>query len=412
MNSLNNPNLAINSSVLAKGIVGLTALLAIIVVLFGCVTWLDAKHLMNVQFPNGTLKTYTEPGPTFTWFGTTTKYERRSQFSFDNDAKVCKGASKNGDSGPQTIRFSEGGHAQLCGALSWEMPLKPELLLQIQKDFGSQDAVEQQLVAKALTNAIYFSGQMMTSTESSAERRAELLSLIEDQLKNGVYKTSTRQERQMDPITKTERTVSIVEVLKNKDGTPQRSAVSAIAEYGIQLVQTTISEIKYEQAVEKQIQEQQQSKTQVQIAMANARRAEQEKLTTEAQGASNAAAAKWKQETIKAQAVTEAEQQKEVAKLQKEAAEFTKQREILLGQGESERKRLVMNADGALTQKLDAYKEVNKMYAHAIENYKGAWVPSTYMGGGAAGGSPNMATTFMELLTIKTAKDLNLDLKK
>lgn len=380
---------------------------ALIVALMGalnCITWLDAKHVMVVQSVGGTMTTYTEPGPVPTWFGSVTKYPRQSQYAFSG--------SKEADAGPQTIRFSEGGHAQLSGALRWEMPLKPELLIQIQKDFGSAEALEQMLVAKALVNAIYFSGQMMTSTESSAERRSELLTVIEDQLKNGVYHTTTRQERAIDPLTKAERTISVVEIAKDKAGKPLRSAVSAIGEYGISLVQTTISDIKYEKAVEDQINEQQKAKTQVQIAIANARRAEQEKLTVESQGAANAARAKWEQEVIAAKEVTAARQRLEVAKLDNEAAEQTKQREIKLGQGESERRKLVMQADGALTQKLEAYKAVNAMYANAIKEYKGAWVPNTYMGGGGANGSPNMATTFMELLTIKTAKDLNLDLKK
>jgi hypothetical protein len=366
------------------------------------VTWLDAKHVMVVQYPNGSLATFTEPGPQWVWWGSVTKYPRQSQYVFS--------AAKDADVGPQTIRFSEGGHGALSGALRWEMPLKPELLIQIQKDFGSPEAVEQALVSKALINAIYFSGQMMTSTESSAEKRGELLSLTEDQLKNGVYQTTTRQERQIDPITKAERTVSIVEIAKDKAGKPLRSAVSAIGEYGITLVQTTISEIKYEQAVEQQIQEQQKSKTQVQIAMANARRAEQEKLTTESQGQANAAAAKWKQETIKAQAVTEAQQRLEVATLDNLAAEQTKQREIKLGQGESERRKLVMQADGALTQKLEAYKAVNAMYANAIKDYKGAWVPGIQMG--ASNGPGNAGTSLIQLLEAKTAKDLALDLKK
>lgn len=381
--------------------IGLALLLVMILNSF---TWLDAKHVMVVQYPNGSLATFTEPGPQWTWFGSTTKYPRQSQYAFGNN--------KDADAPAQTIRFSEGGHAQLSGALRWEMPLKPELLLQIQKDFGSPESLEQMLVAKALVNAIYFSGQMMTSTESSAERRSELLTVIEDQLKNGVYQTHTRQERQLDPLTKAERTVSIVEIAKTKDGKPLRSSVSAIGEYGISLVQTTISDIKYEQAVEKQINEQQQAKTQVQIAIANARRAEQEKLTVESQGAANAARAKWEQEVIAAREVTAAQQRLAVAKLDNEAAEQTKQREIKLGQGESERRKLVMQADGALTQKLEAYKAVNKMYADAIKDYRGSWVPQIQSGGTGNANGVGTAAGIIEMFGIKTAKDLALDLKK
>lgn len=388
--------------------IALAVLVLSLIIVPNCVEWLDAKHVMVIQYPNGSLETFVEPGPKPQWFGTVTKYERRSQYAFDNDKDVCRNNSREGYA-PQTIRFSEGGHAQLCGALSWEMPITPEHLRRIQKDFGSQAAVEQQLVAKVLTNSIYFSGQMMTSTESSAERRAELLKFVEDQMKGGVYSTQTRPEKQKDPITGAERVVNVVELIHNKDGTIQRSAGSAIADYGITLVQTTISEIKYEKTVEDQINQQQQSKTQVQIAIANAKRAEQEKLTVEAQGASNAAKAKWEQETIKARLVTEAQQRLEVATLDKQAAEQTKQREILLGQGESERRRLVMSADGALTQKIEAMVKISQMYATAIEKTQGTWVPTTVMGTGSSSPAGSAAVQLIDLLTAKTARDLGVD---
>jgi len=105
--------------------------------------------------------------------------------------------------------------------------------------------------------------------------------------------------------------------------------------------------------------------------------------------------------------VTEAEQKKEVAKLERDAAEFTKQKEILLGQGESERKRLVMSADGALKEKLATYENV--MIKVAAEFSKQKWVPEFQMNG-AGTQSGNAAVNLIDLLTAKTARDLGLDI--
>ena len=70
-----------------------------------------------------------------------------------------------------------------------------------------------------------------------------------------------------------------------------------------------------------------------------------------------------------------------------------------------------MEADGALEKKLQAYIEVSKLYASAIKDYKGNWVPGVVMGGGngthAAGSG---VQDLIDLLTIKTARDLGLDL--
>ena len=152
-----------------------------------------------------------------------------------------------------------------------------------------------------------------------------------------------------------------------------------------------INEIKYEGKVEDQIQQQQQATMQVQIAIAEAKKAEQQVLTTQKEGEANAAKAEWEQKTIAAKqtteakmkkdvAETEAKQKLEVAKLAAEAANEMKKAEIAKGEGESKRRQLVMEADGALEKKLDAWVEAQKAYAEAIGKHEGAWVPAIQMG--------------------------------
>jgi RNase P/RNase MRP subunit POP5 len=392
--------------------IGIAAVLvlALVVAFWSCAEFLDAKHVMVVQYPDGGLRPATEPGIYPQWFGTVTKYERRAQYSFG-----IKGSANP----PLKIRFNDGGHAEISGAVSWEMPTKPEQLIRLQKDFASQEAIDSQLVSKVLNNAIYFSGPLMSSTESSGERRAEMLQYVEDQAKNGIYKMVTRPEKQKDAITGLEKMVNVVEIVRDANGVPQRSAGSAIGDYGITLVQTTVEDIKYDSVVEGQIKQRQEAITQVQIALANAKKADQDKLTVEAQGAANAAKSKWEQEVVKAREITKAEQEKrvaelsaekerEVAKLNKEAAEYTKAEQILLGQGEAERKKLVMSADGALEKKLEAYNKAIAELSSAIKEAKpGAWSPQVVMGGT---GGANSGIALVDLLMAKTARDLGLDL--
>src|SRR6187402_3032671 len=65
---------------------------------------------------------------------------------------------------------------------------------------------------------------------------------------------------------------------------------------------------------------------QVQTAIANSKKAEQDAITTELQGKAAAAKAKWEQEVIKAQAITQAQQEKEVAALNAETALLSSQK--------------------------------------------------------------------------------------
>src|SRR5208282_2108711 len=107
----------------------------------------------------------------------------------------------------------------------------------------------------------------------------------------GPYLTRTKTVMQHDPLTNTDKEARIVEIVMGPDGFPVRSAPSQITDHGIKLYPVTINAIHYNDVVEGQIKQRQEATTQVQIAQANARRAEQDAITTAKQGEANAAKA-------------------------------------------------------------------------------------------------------------------------
>jgi hypothetical protein len=379
---------------------------------------LDAGEIMVIQSPvSGQLTWHTTPGVKWQGFGKVVKYEKRSQFWFSSKADQGKKEDQS-----LKIRFNDGGHANISGGISWEMPMTDEHLNLLHTKFGSHKAIEQQLVRTMVEKSIYMTGPLLSSTESYAGRRNELLRLIEDQTSNGIYQTKTITEVQKDPITGVDRKVSVVQLVTDKDGKPIRVEESPLLEFAVRVFNLAINEIAYEGRVEEQIQQQQQATMQVQIAIAEAKRAEQQVLTTQKEGEANAAKAEWAQKTIAAKQTTEAEMKKtvaeteakqklEVARLDAEAAKQFKVAETARGEGESARKKLVMDADGALEKKLEAWLEAQKAYAKAVGQHQGPWVPSVVMGGnggqvqGAFG-----AQQLIELLTAKTARDIGLDM--
>ncbi len=364
---------------------------------------LQANHVMVVQSPvSGDLTVYTDPGLKWQGFGTVTKYPRRATYSFGYDKETKVDSSKQ-------VRFNDGGHANLYGSSQWEMPLDSKTVIAIHKAFGSAAAVENSAVAKMIDSAVYLSGPLMSSTESSGERRAELVQYINDQAENGVYVTQVREKEVTDPLSGTKKEIAFTEIQRDKDGNAKRQQGSILKDFGIKLLPMSIAELRYDAVVEDQIKQRQVATTQVQIAQANARKAEQEKLTTEAQGAANAAKAKWEQETIKAKVVTEAQQRLDIATLDAKSAQQYKAQQILIGEGDAQRKQLVMAADGALDQKIEAYKEVNAKYAQAIAQAQpGAWTPSVVMAGGGAQGAG--AVSLLELFSARAAQQLGIDM--
>ena len=108
------------------------------------------------------------------------------------------------------------------------------------------------------------------------------------------------------------------------------------------------------------------------------------------------------------QKVEVAMQEKLEAEQKKLAAYEYKKEQILRGEGDAGYKKLVMSADGALAQKLEAWVRVNHKYAEAIGKQK--WVPEIQMSGNT-NGKGNSANDLLSLFLAKTAKDINLDLR-
>lgn len=365
-----------------------------------------ADEFVVIQSPvSGNLKWYFEPGIKWQGWGKVTNYKRSAQYWFSN--KKDQGAEADQSI---KVRFNDGGHANLSGSVRIDLPMEEAKMTMLHKTFGSQIAIEQQLVRTVFEKSVYMTGPLMSSKESYAEKRSSLISNIEDQALSGIYKTISKEVKGKDPMTGNEKTVTTVELVSSPTAPNgiARQEDSPLHTFGIRAYNLSINSIDYDKDVEAQISTQQRAIMEVQTAMAEAKKAEQAAITAAKNGEANAAKAKWEQETIKAKEVTLAEQQRDVAKLQKDAAEYNKQKLILEGQGEAEKRRLAMAADGALSQKLNAWIEVNKVYANAIAVHPGPWVPSIIMGN--SGGSKNAATDLMELLTVKTAKDLSLNM--
>lgn len=363
----------------------------------------DAGEIVVIQDPfDGELHVVKEPGFTWQGFGKATHYKRSNQFWFNLPK------SKGDEDKSIAVKWNDGGHADIGGSVRYDLPLDDKQLRSLHSTYGSQEAIENHLIKTNIEKAVYMTGPLMTSKESYAEKRNDLIYYIEDQASRGVYKTRQIETKELDQLTNTEKTTIKVEIISDSaNRQPLRQEISPVVQNGIKLYNISINNIQYDATVEKQIATQQGATMQVQTAIANAKRAEQDAITTAKQGEAEAAKAKWDQEVVKAKLVTEAEAAKAVATLAVQTAELNKRKNILEGEGEAAKKKLVMQANGALEQKLDVWLKAQGYWATAFQNYQGNMVP-LYQSGGSNGSSNAM--NFMELMMMKNAKDLNLDM--
>lgn len=372
---------------------------------------LDSSEIMVVQSPvSGDLTVHSEPGLKWQGMGSVTKYPRRNEFTFHSGCEEKVGEEKRFGGPGLGVRFYDGGNATLCGSISWMMPLDPMSIIEIHRDFHSAEAFELQAIRRSMESAAIFSGPTMSSFDSAAGRRNELLQILNEQTLKGVYKTISKTVRAKD-IAGVEKDMQITEIVKDDKGVPVRAQESYVEKYKVTMLPMTISGLRYEDRVEKQIKDQQSATNAAVVAIANAKKADQDALTAESTGKATAVKAEWDEKTIQAKSIAQAEAAVTIANAGVKEAEAFKKSEVLRGEGEAARKRLVMEADGALDKKLDAVIRINALYATAIQNANpGAWSPQIVMGGGANTNGGQNASALIDMMTAKTAKELGIDM--
>ncbi len=324
------------------------------------------------------------------------------------------------------MRFNDGSLSDVSGTLRIILPSSEQAAIDLVTRYGYKDHkdLEQKLVLPVVRNALRLTANLMSARESYSEKRADFVFWTWDQIQNGLYETEEETRKVVDPVSGQEVTKTFKIVKRDDSGNPvyQRNPLEGL---GITLANFEVKLFDYTEKVRAQIGTQQEAMMAVATARAKALQAEQEALMAQAEGKANVAREKYEEEQKKIRAVVQAEQRLDVAeldktraiveaaqrldvaKLDRKAAGERKQQEILLGQGEAERKRLIMRADGSLKQKLEAYVQAQKLWANA---YAKRQVPNLVMGGNGAGDTDKATSEFSRMMQLLVAGQMGLDL--
>jgi hypothetical protein len=420
-------------------------LVAAVAVLIFCIVWAaesvgsvdNGTYVIKQAAVSGELTAHMKPGMFNKNWGTVSEWPVAETFYFTKDAEGARNAKDTGDDSIE-VRFNDGAVCNISGTCRVDMPRSEvEAIALITKHgYRTHEQVEQKLILPIIRRALIMTANLMSSKESYSDRRPDFFKFAWDQIANGVYQTRDESIVEIDPITQEKVTRTRKTILVDKEGHTLREQ-NPLEGTGITLSIFEIKNFAYEAKVQAQIGTQQDAIMAVQTARANAQKATQDALTAEANGKAAVMKAKYEEEEKKARATVKAEQEqavaiiaaeqlvkvaekdketaligaskeKEVAAVNLDAAKLTKQQQIELATGQSESRKLILAADGALAQKLEAYTSVQKSWADA---YARRAVPQVEMGGntGGAGGATE-AQGLLQLLEIKAAKDLALDL--
>lgn len=384
-------------------------------------------HITQSPF-SGEVTARMEPKPYMQMFARIEEFPVSETFFFTADEEGGKGDTSI------TVQFNDGSTCRISGTCRVDLPKDGALASSLLTEHGyrNMDQIEDRLILPTIRRSMVLTANQMTAKESYAEKRAAFIADSWDQITNGVYIMKDVTEKVKDEVTGKEVTRTTKVPVTDERGVRMREK-NPFAGLGVTLANFEVKSFIYEEKVKQQISTQQQAIMDVQTAKANALKAEQDSITTQKMGEAAVMKAKYvkEEEKIKAevdaqkeasvavisaqklvdvatkekeQALVAANRNKEVALVELEAAKLEKQRQIELGTGESERRKMILAADGALDKKLEALVQINGKWADAFSKRQ---VPGVMMGG--TSGSDKDAVNFMEILGVKAAKDLAMD---
>lgn len=372
-----------------------------------------------VQYITGQQISILTAGPKLKLFGRVIQFKKVMTVKFnDNLDGNVSGRGKS-----VMIRFNDAVTAQVDASIRFRIPTDPEHFRKMALDYRSQENLIVSSLIPVSREVIRNSGRMISAQEYIVGKGGEFEYAVLDQLKDGIYRLETQEiksEREDAIVQEGNRKIESKETIKytvhimlDDEGNRMRKE-NPLVQYNIEVAQATIESVDPEQKFKDMIGQQRDTAAEANIERQKAKKAEYKKQRIIAEGETEKAREKVEREIEQVKALikaeTERKRQEEVVRMRKlelQAKKLESKSIKVIADAEAYKKQKIMQADGALELKLEALKEINKNYADAIKG--AALVPEIVISSDGSGGGSSM--DMVSLLTAKTARDLNLDMK-
>lgn len=406
------------------------------VVLFGLIIFFMDSLIGNVDaneyqvkqaFMTGELSAHLTPGWYLKAMGTIYRFPKTETVYFTRD-----NIDNPANLGPVTVTFSDNSRCDISGTVRVIMPTSDQYAIDIVAKHSNrtfQDFAVKNIIP-VTKRALITAATTMTAPDAKI-KMADLATLGQDQLNNGIFVLESTKVKELDPATGEEVVREVKHIKQSTDGTTARFKDDMpLTAFGASATNFVVTDITCSPEIERQISDQQQAKMGIATAKAKAAQADQEVITARKQGDANIARIKAEEEAKAQQMIVAAERENkvqilnaqrevEISKLKKQeeenllaAANVNKQRTILEADAQAYAKRKVMEADGALDKKLEAYKYAVEKQSEAIANINLPQIMINGDGSNNKNGSSSMAgmDLLLQMMLINTAKSLGLDM--
>lgn len=306
---------------------------------------------------SGKITVKTSPGVYLQLFDTITSYKMSDVYDFKTE-KIA-------------VKFNDGSTAMVGGQAQFKLPLSESEIKKLHIDFRSYDNVMNNLIKRVVSASLIQSANSFRAEEVYSTRRSEFIDLVTDQIREGIYATSWREEWVKDPETLKQTLIKRVEVKRNANGSPVVNDPSAFRIYNIELVsQVLIDNIDFDDLTDGLIAKRKEAEQQQVVARANAERAKQDAITAVEEGKRDIARAEAEALVVQKKAVVEAEKETKIAQQKALQAEEEKKAIVAKGEADSLATKLKVAAGLSPLEKANIDKETAIGVAQALAGIK------------------------------------------
>lgn len=434
---------------LSKSLVGATAaLLALIFVLSRSVFYAEPGYVYHVRTILGAEHVVSDVGYQFFFFGRWNAWKRSltvQAVTGGSDVMDYAEVENSEDSAalpPQNIMFLDQVDANAQATVRFLIPTDEVAFTRLAHEYRTPENLLRTALIPAFKETLQANASLMSAEEYYSGGRTEFNNEFENQMTNGIY-VVRREEENLAQLRRQKGTANValgteqedfgdetrvsfvVNKVRDSDGQPLRKRQKFV-DYGITVVDARITQMNPNQRFVERMQLKQKASADRAIAREQRIQEEEQRLLAISRGerevAERQAKAKVEQiqatteaDTQKQLAITEAEKlqaqaniQRETAKINLEKAEIEAQTLRTLAEAEAYQKKVILQADNALAQKLDAEIQIQRIWA---ESFAKRAVPQYVFGanGNTPTGSDSEARMFMQMLTMDAAKRLSYD---
>jgi len=378
-------------------------------------------------------------------FGYITKWKKAITVQANTGGDA--GTTVNANLKPQDIIFVDQVPAKLSATVRFSMPTDRNKFLELAHMFRTQENLLRTTLVPAFKETCRQTGNLMSAEDYYLGARSRFVAEFRNQMEEGVYTDVKRVMQIVDELGRVhsstvsvpgvtaspeglrddnKKTVYVVRINKGTDGKLKRK-IHDFVKFGITVLSAVVTDMVPDPLFQERMKNKMQASSERAIAKEQRIKEEEQKKTVEAKGAREIAERKAQMkvdqiekttlaDTAKQLAIIKANQLKERAEIDRQAAAIKLEQAKLDAQAErvaadarAYAKKAVMTADGALEKKLATYERVQQAWSDA---YARRQVPAYWFGGGNSKSEPgrdNDLANFMKTQTLKNLRELSLD---